>query len=135
MDDDSSGQDVDDNRLDQLLSDDEGERSLSCHEINEISSGDNVSDCDVDDSEDKFNERGLLEWTQKRQNMFKRHHIQRQSIKSNTNSDTLSTRTGGTVLTNMSVSFDSNTGVPVTCHRAPLADSENKADYADERKV
>lgn len=125
--DESSGRDIDADGLDQPGDDEEQE--MPFHGMGDGS--DDSDDCD-EDSEDKFNERGLLEWSQRRQNMMKRHHYQRQSIKSNTNSDTLSTRTGGTMLTNMSVSFDSNTGVPVPCNRMTFSDGENRANEANE---
>lgn len=125
--DESSGRDIDAGGLDQAGDDEE--HATPFQVMNEGS--DDSDDCD-EDSEDKFNERGLLEWSQRRQNMMKRHHYQRQSIKSNTNSDTLSTRTGGTMLTNMSVSFDSNTGVSVPLHRITFSESENRGDGAEE---
>lgn len=71
-----------------------------------------------DDEDDEFNERGLLEWSEKQNRLVRRYHVRGQLNKrlqqqSSTNSDTLSTRTAGTNLTNISVSFDSNTNIPV----------------------
>lgn len=130
-DDDSSGRDIDNDRLDDQHSD--MARSVNIDDDDhqlivgaDSADSDDGEHCD-EDSGDKFNERGLIEWSQKRHNMLRRHPFRRHSIKSNTNSDTLSTRTGGTLQTNISVSFDSNTGIPVPSQRSTNGDGEHLA--------
>jgi len=91
---------------------------------------DEKADSGEKSSEDTFNERGLLEWSEEREVMARRYRLRRQSNKlmrqSSTNSDTLSTRTGGTILTNMSVSFESNTNIPVVSQ-------QQRDNYSDTR--
>lgn len=68
-----------------------------------------ISEIDPTNNGDVFDERAIDEWSLRRKNVFKRRHAGRLSKfqhQSSTNSDTLSTRTGVTMVTNMSLSFD-----------------------------
>lgn len=95
---------------------------LSADQADQKEDDDDEEDEEQEDEEDDFNEMGLLEWNRQKtttttgQFRPSRHRLRQQS---STNSDTLSTRTAATVMTNMSVSFDSNTNIPTTTTTTP----------------
>lgn len=86
----------------------------SDHNEDDYENDDDVGEEADADSGDIFDEKGLDEWTQKRKSLYRKQRsafgqwgrLSRFQHQSSTNSDTLSTRTGTTVLTNMSFSFD-----------------------------
>lgn len=89
------------------VNDDEDEDDAKKEEREDDYDNDDLSD--HGNSDDIFDERAIDEWNQRRKNVFKRRHAGRLSRfqhQSSTNSDTLSTRTGATLVTNMSISFD-----------------------------
>lgn len=87
-----------------------------------------INELDDYDSDDQFDELAYLEWNQKRDMLAKRYQYSRQKNKlqqqSSTISDTSSTRTGATVMINMSVSFDSSSNIPLTNQKRPENPSE-----------
>lgn len=101
---------------------------------------DREDDCDLveidDNCEDQFNERELLDWSQRRKEIAQKYHRRRQLSRmqhqSSINSDTLSTRTGATVLTNMSVSFDSNTNIANLGYKSGEIEQNQTANKDDE---
>lgn len=116
---------------------------VSCDEIAELhdeshhsaaspmhsaSSDDDDNEHDDNVADDQLNEMAMLEWTRRRRLMIKRtmpaHLSHRQS---SITSDTLSTRTGATLMTNMSVSFDSTNAIPavLSTTAAPSSSANN----------
>lgn len=68
-----------------------------------------ISEIDPTDEGDMFDEGAIDGWSERKKRVLSRRHARRLSKfqqQSSTNSDTLSTRTGTTMVTNMSLSFD-----------------------------